>query len=136
MHDEVWGWRCKDESDEKPYHVVSADFEQHWLYGIDTENVILMQYTGLKDKNGKEIYEGDIVIRKEVDWSETEDDCPYGEEPQKEAMRDVVTMDRYPRFWLQHEAFGYKGECLEHPDECEVIGNIYENPELLEAVHA
>lgn len=72
--------------------------------------MVLMQYTGLKDKNGKEIYEGDILA---VDQ--------YG---------DVIN---YPVI--------FKGGkfCLEDGWETsfdiiqtEVIGNIYENPELLE----
>lgn len=77
-------------------------------------NFILMQYTGLKDKNGKEIYEGDIMDgyegRQVVKWSE---DVGIGFgfiwEPVKEYSESIT---------------GFI-------DEYEVIGNIYENKELL-----
>lgn len=66
----------------------------------------LMQYTGLKDKNGKEFYIGDIYKR----WS---DDEP-------EVAEDILSI-------------GYeRGECFLIEDQFEIIGNIYENPELLE----
>lgn len=84
----------------------------------DDSGYILMQYTGLKDKNGKEIYEGDIVNCKEyecygkITWDE---DCAafYFEILQE----DGTFIDE----WL-----------YDYIDELEVIGNIYENPELLE----
>ena len=67
----------------------------------------LMQSTGLKDKSGVEIYEGDIVT-----WS---------------------TEDRRDRFIVEYVGGGYK--CPYHWlfkwEHTEVIGNIYENPELL-----
>jgi len=79
--------------------------------GIETE--YLMQYTGLKDKNGKEIYEGDIV-RAWIDMG------PAGEQP----MTHAVVIDPWGcslQEWTYKES-GYLPE---------VIGNIYENPELL-----
>ena len=69
----------------------------------------LMQYTGLKDKNGNEIYEGD-VIRHEFEGE-------YG--PYEH--RDTVEY---------HEGAFYP-ICEKPGNEFEVIGNIYENPELL-----
>jgi uncharacterized phage protein (TIGR01671 family) len=71
----------------------------------------LMQYTGLKDKNGVEIYEGDIVVVHEgEDWKWT---------------HPVEFF--HGGFWVTDE------NCLGAINEfCEVIGNIYENPELLE----
>lgn len=67
---------------------------------------VLMQYTGLKDKNGKEIYEGDIVSDTEI-------------------MDEVTFVDGM--FWLN-----YSEEPLYHYISVwEVIGNIHENPELL-----
>lgn len=69
------------------------------------QEIELMQYTGLKDKNGKEIYESDIV---------------------KEVLVGVVEYDA-PSFY----AITPKGSHFHANEDCEVIGNIYENPELL-----
>jgi uncharacterized phage protein (TIGR01671 family) len=87
----------------------------------------IMQYTGLKDKNGKEIYEGDIIRRR---WLKGEE-VRYVEE--------VIIFD-IGAFWCNLKG-GCCGELLgSHltrviPSQIEVIGNIYENPELLEAHH-
>lgn len=70
-----------------------------------------MQFTGLTDKNGREIYEGDIY-RLTFDGGKTFD-------PDLKAVRNFVE-DSY---WLK--SLGYQGQ------DVEVIGNIYENPELL-----
>jgi len=73
----------------------------------DEREGIVMQYTGLKDKNGVEIYEGDVV--KGV-----------GEhEGQSEVFCDNILW--YPFQYLSD----YQGENFE------IIGNIYENPELI-----
>lgn len=75
--------------------------------------IVLMQYTGLKDKNGTEIYEGDVLAAQgQVIWND--------EEHQWSAI-DLNWNDR--REW--HEL-----EYLTSPFE--VIGNIYENPELVD----
>ena len=76
----------------------------------------LMQYTGQKDRNGKEIYEGDIV--REVIWKPD----------QKEDIRHKIKW--YPR----NCSFGFSGRmqiCEADARDWEVIGNIYENPELI-----
>lgn len=85
-------------------------------YMVSAEDLVLMQSTGLKDKNGKEIFEGDIVkMAKDV----------YSEPTYYEVVRHYGGAYRLEskqhgcELWLRHNG-------------CEVVGNIYENPELLE----
>jgi len=88
-----------------------TDLKVEWL-----EDWILMQFTGLKDKNGKEIYEGDIVkigINYEVVW----DKYRWGI---KKEYRDGVHI-----VGLTKTNLGY------YKNETEVIGNIYENKNLI-----
>lgn len=88
------------------------------VFAEQHEELIPLQYTGLKDKNGREIYEGDIVIRS------------Y-RESQTTAVRKIVFHN--DGFKIQ-EIGKYAGLSLLYPalDDIEIIGNIYENPELLE----
>lgn len=86
-------------------------------YSFDEDDILyekdlkIMQYTGLKDKNGKEIYEGDIL-------SDGNDEKPY----------KVV----FENGSFRAEADGYSLDLEDYDDICEVVGNIYENPELIE----
>lgn len=86
-------------------------------FGFDnTEDsyAVLMQFTGLFDKNGKEIYEGDVVSA----WSTGVK--TIGEVKQRNDGMWFI----YPPLW--HFNPNSKGR-----DDVEIIGNIYENPELL-----
>ena len=101
-------------------HMEVQDMCQSIFAPFDHE--IVMQYTGLKDKNGKEIYEGDILIGR-FDINEVDDSIYLtltDEEIETQSKIFVVDSIFYP----------YEMNGL--PDEIEIIGNIYENPELLE----
>lgn len=85
------------------------------MYEIDSETVC--QYTGLTDKNGKKIWENDIVR------------C---------GRNIVVSWDEHFASWcLTRKGWLYKhffGES-QNPEDCEVVGNIFDNPDLLEEKH-
>jgi uncharacterized phage protein (TIGR01671 family) len=75
----------------------------------------LMQYTGLTDKNGKEIYEDDVV---KVEYD----------------LNGVVTWNNRSSKYIFKFPNAHSEEVdLWLMELCEVIGNIYENPELLES---
>ncbi len=89
-------------------------------------NYILMQCTGLKDKNGKLIYEGDIV--KVACMHEKMGGLYY---MSMQVIYEVIEHgnDAYSGFSLKHNEKGVF--ALWGKDKLEVIGNIYENKELL-----
>ena len=101
-----------------------------WTFSLAMyEGDKLMQYTGLKDKNGKEIYEGDIFqFGTKKDWIDGE-----GE-------RGVVEWhEKLARFGLDFSSIyggeGYTGKnqhLVDFIKGLKIIGNIYENPELLD----
>lgn len=90
------------------------------------EKMVVMQFTGLYDKNGKEIYEGDIV---KVDWKD------------HEFMIKVFTVTWNLNGWYcfynnekdgkaGYRVFPYNG-AYDGRKLIEIIGNIYQNPELI-----
>jgi len=79
----------------------------------DDSELVVMQYIGLKDKNGVDIYEGDIF--------QDEEDLSY----------DFVEWDSSYGGFTTHHWWG-PVELAERSGYKEVIGNIHENPELLE----
>ncbi|MEH6439333.1 YopX family protein [Bacillus sp. JHAA] len=94
----------------------------------------LMQYTGLKDKNGREIYEGDIV-RNHRDNSNELLEVLWQEEVAEHASDGIYWTKEVPGFRFKRIKRGLTTVFVAHVD-LEVIGNIHQNPELLEASHA
>lgn len=97
-----------------------------WLKGYDIieqkdimfdreNNFELMQYTGLKDKNGKEIYEGDIVGDKEIKW----------------VVKWNIHRMGFSLYPTTEQLYDEMPINVDNKLGFEIIGNIYENPELI-----
>lgn len=98
-------------------------------YSHEVDPATVGQYTGLKDKNGKRIFEGDILrIAKKMDGL-----GHYFSPPLKYPVNVIVKWDLCAWMWETITECKY---YITFPDawchyECEVIGNIHDNPELL-----
>lgn len=105
---------------------MSYDFlNKNWLkVCIGSPYVELMQYTGLKDKNGKEIYEGDVVkVKIRGGYSDHYCDIEY---------KKVVMYDNLLAQWRPFDRCRmWRDEGKSELSAVEVIGNSFEHPHLL-----
>ena len=121
-------FRCFDKDTKTMHEVVAIDFKDwrvyYEAYGLRNywnKNVVLMQSTGLHDKQGVEIFQGDVVK------------IVYDGEP----FTGVVVYDLGEADFKAtngHEDYGNNFQYLTVGESIEVIGDIHKNPELLEDV--
>ena len=103
---------------------ITRDGVAHWKEdSIPTRSTIIEQFTGLHDKNGKEIYEGDLMRSSFPSRIDIPDSIQIVEWCERDASFFAIDKAEFrlggklhPVWWNTH---------------CEVIGNIHENPELL-----
>lgn len=111
-----------------PFHVSDLD-RIFWKW----EDVEVMQYTGLKDVNGKEIYEGDIVIAdgqnqkyiQIIEFHNSEESCGRGWVGRNIIRKGNVILQ------TPEQRIDYTFSYFCWPSHWEVIGNIYENSEII-----
>ena len=93
-----------------------ADINDMFL-SLNDDDYVVMQYTGLKDKNGNPIFEGDIVQWIHLTHGKIQSEVKY----------QAGCFCHFPNW--SGASWGNLNRVVQ---SCEVIGNIYENPELLE----
>ncbi|MDS2686888.1 YopX family protein [Streptococcus pneumoniae] len=109
MNYRVMVGNCDTDDENWTCPIIWIEERQNWLHFDDYDSI--MQSTGLKDKNGQEIFEGDIVKCNGL----------------------LGTIESFKAMWIcsfvkynNYQKVGFFAQ------EIEVVGNIYENPELLE----
>lgn len=108
-----------DEPDFNKAHSSAGAFTRLWealARFAESDRFILMQYTGLKDKNGKELYEGDVVK-----WNAVNTNFISTIEWWKGRDRWIIRNNKYDI-----------GALMVAHKKCEIIGNIYQDKHLLD----
>lgn len=96
------------------------------FFAYDVEESTVGQFTGLLDKNGNEIYEGDIILF----YAPDEDSSEVGQYKGVVEWLDVSTslrIDYFNNICGQYYLINY----VKYLGDCEVLGNIHDNPEIL-----
>ena len=118
MNYKVMVGNCDTDDENWTCPIIWIEEKKEWLHFDDYDSI--MQSTGLVDKNGKEIFEGDVV--RQVRTQPT---------TENETITGVVSM--LEGAWLiMNDCEQLASDLWSETDENEIIGNIYENPELLE----
>ena len=119
-------FRAYDKKDKKVHYGNMEMFDDMICFifghfGVDTskEDIELMQYTELKDKNGTEIYDGDVFVDKS-----------YGDDIGRLVDSVVWNSEKCAWVWGKDKV----ALIADSVDTIMIIGNIYENPESLEGV--
>lgn len=103
---DILAWNLTDDE-------ITVDWKGQ-ITSVDAESIVaIVQYTGLKDKDGKEIYEGDIIIAHDKMGNYKSLKKPQVVKWDQDNLRFIVVWHNVDKL------------------EIEVIGNIHENPELL-----
>lgn len=125
---EVVGWKQMEWLGDRLSTVEAFNIRRpnNQLEWVKLDEIELLECTGVQDKNGRDIFEGDIIEYYHPENSSNAEDEPGA--ARAELMRDAVIYG-IGYFCAEH----YSEEPLQvlH-QECEIIGNMYENPELLE----
>lgn len=111
-------FRTWDKLNKEMINIESINFQERRVYKNDVSyrnfnDTELMEYTGLKDMKGKEIYEGDILF---------------------ETFREEYFKVVFENGSFRAEVDEYSLDLEDYAHICEVVGNIYESPELMEEV--
>ncbi|BFH70616.1 hypothetical protein J27TS7_57900 [Paenibacillus dendritiformis] len=124
-------FRAWHKADKKIYQVTGFT-QKHWLlrgkgFPMPPSAIEVMQYTGLTDRNGKEIYEGDIVrFLDAYSYGET------GDWDECVCTGKIEWDNLLAQFYVTNRESMSNDDFWEQcGEECEVIGNIYEHPHLL-----
>ena len=132
----MWSWELMNRN--KIFALDSMLPEKEtWIAIPNHKDIELMQYTGLKDKQGKEIYEGDVLRMKSFfegnEYNQYKDSLCRDYIGQVVILASKGTCLKYPT-WTDNET-AYSGRLAWYKPvsgcNLEVIGNIYESPELL-----
>ena len=137
----VYGYYCGPFGDFDEHEI--CDIADHTCSRVDVDPETVGQYTGLTDKNGKRIFEGDIVrygflydyncYLESLDYPEDYEGCDFSNDIKITTVK-WYGEGGYPAFDLENHDFESNGLSYMEADDdyvIEVVGNIHDNPELI-----
>jgi len=124
-------FRAWDKNNKNLLKIFDSTTQEYWFIPMWNKNFEIMQYTGLKDRKGKEIYEGDILDFEDTDnkgrdfYNRAELEFNKG----RYEFKKFLIEDTYVEEEMHNSS---NSDFIDIIKDSDVVGNIYENPELLE----